>query len=62
MNDDGSYVVYVHREESDILRVKLQSCHISSKQYQLWIRYLKDEFDPIKGGQCIVSVKPGLVQ
>jgi len=49
MSDEGNYVLYVHQEESDILRVKLQSRHTSSKQYQLWIRYERDSFDPIRG-------------
>ncbi|KAL1497411.1 hypothetical protein ABEB36_008388 [Hypothenemus hampei] len=44
--------LYVHQEELDILRVKLQSRHTSSKQYQLWIRYEKDSFDPIRGWYC----------
>lgn len=35
MSDEGNYVLYVRQEESDILKVKLQSRHTSSKQYQL---------------------------
>lgn len=52
MSDEGNYVLYVYQEESDILRVKLQSRHTSSKQYQLWIRYERDSFDPIRGWYC----------
>jgi len=52
MAEDGNYVLYVHKQEADILRVKLQSRHTSSKQYQLWIRYEKDGSDPIKGWYC----------
>jgi len=52
LSDDGNYILFVHKEESDIIRVKLQSRHTSSKQYQLWIRYEKDSFDPIKGWFC----------
>lgn len=41
MSDSGEYILYIHKEESDILTVKLQSRHTSSKQYQSWIRYEK---------------------
>jgi len=52
MAENGNYVLYVHKQEADILRVKLQSRHTSSKQYQLWIRYEKNGSDPIKGWYC----------
>lgn len=52
MVEDVDYVFYVHKQEADILRVKLQSRHTSSKQYQLWIQYEKNGFDPIKDWYC----------
>jgi len=52
MAENGDYMLYVQKQEADILRVKLQSRHTSSKQYQLWIRYEKDGFDPIKDWYC----------
>jgi len=48
MAENSDYVLYVHKQEADILKVKLQSRYTSSKQYQFWIRYEKDGFDPIK--------------
>ncbi|CAC5373715.1 unnamed protein product [Mytilus coruscus] len=31
--------IFVHREDSNLLRIKIQSRHTSSKKHQLWIRY-----------------------
>jgi len=42
----------LHAQEADILKLKLQFRYISSKQYQIWIWYEKDGFDPIKGYRC----------
>ena len=36
---EGDSVIQVHREDSHLLCVKIQSRHISSKQYKLWIKY-----------------------
>lgn len=38
-NDDGMYELYSYKESADILRVKIQSWHTSSKIYSLWIQY-----------------------
>lgn len=35
----GLYILSVHREEKDILRVQLQSRHTASKLYHLWLSY-----------------------
>lgn len=51
LNDDGDYILYSHKEEQVIVRVRLQSRHTSAKQYQLWIQY-ESGFDPIKGRYC----------
>lgn len=51
-DDDGSYILYTHKEEAGVVRVKVQSRHTSAKQYQLWIRYENHSFDPIKGWYC----------
>lgn len=52
LNDDGNYVLFTHKEIAGVIRVKLQSRHTSAKQYQLWIRYETDSFDPIKEWYC----------
>jgi len=43
---NGDYVLYMHKQEADILRVK--SRHILSKQYQFWFWYEENGFDRIK--------------
>ena len=35
----GDCSIHVHREEIGLLRVRLQSRHVSAKSYMLWIRY-----------------------
>lgn len=51
LTDEGDYILYSHKEEADIVRVRIQSRHTSAKQYQLWIQY-ENGFDPIKGWYC----------
>lgn len=36
---DGESDIYFHEEDNTLLRAKIQSRHISSKKYQLWIHY-----------------------
>jgi len=36
---DGESDIHIFREDSNLLRVKIQSRHTSSKKYILWIRY-----------------------
>jgi hypothetical protein len=36
---DKDSLFQVHKEERGLLRVRIQSRHVSSKSYQLWIRY-----------------------
>lgn len=36
---DGNSDIHLHQEEDNLLRVKIQSRHVSSKAYLLWIRY-----------------------
>lgn len=38
-NDDGDYNIMVNNDIPDVLRVRIQSRHISSKQYFLWIEH-----------------------
>ncbi|CAC5387643.1 unnamed protein product [Mytilus coruscus] len=37
--------IFVHREDSNLLRIKIQSRHTSSKKHQLWIRYNESYID-----------------
>lgn len=39
LDEDGLYKIFTHKEASDIVRVKIQSRHTASKEYNLWIRY-----------------------
>lgn len=52
LNDDEGYILFAHREEPGVIRIKIQSRHTSAKQYQLWIRYESNSFDPIKEWYC----------
>ncbi|KAK3102132.1 hypothetical protein FSP39_009062 [Pinctada imbricata] len=36
---EGDCAINIHKEEPRLLRVRLQSRHVSSRTYQLWIRY-----------------------
>lgn len=36
---EGGCTIHMHKEEEGLLRIRIQSRHISSKTYQLWIRY-----------------------
>ena len=42
---DGDCYFHVHEEENNILRVRIQSRHVSSKTYLLWIKYNQSEIE-----------------
>ena len=42
---DGESLIHVHQEESNIVRVRIQSRHVSSKTYMLWIKYNSSEIE-----------------
>ncbi|XP_033726743.1 uncharacterized protein LOC117316313 [Pecten maximus] len=39
LTDDGDYIIMANGDISNIVRVQIQSRHISSKKYMLWIQY-----------------------
>ncbi|XP_062615097.1 uncharacterized protein LOC134276823 [Saccostrea cucullata] len=39
MDEEGDYVIMVNADIPDVLRIRIQSRHISSKQYLLWIEH-----------------------
>lgn len=45
----GDADMFVHKDDKGLIRVRLQSRHISAKQYTLWIRYSSSE---ITGWYC----------
>ena len=49
----GETDIYVHKDDKGLIRVRLQSRHISSKQYTLWIRYTSSE---VTGWYCKCKV------
>lgn len=49
-DDDGLWKMQIFKEESNLIRVKIQSRHTSSKVYKLWIEYGKE--DPISAWYC----------
>lgn len=40
---DGNSQIHVHREQRGLIHVRIQSRHISSKQYMLWLKYNTSE-------------------
>jgi hypothetical protein len=36
---EGDCIIQMHKEEPGLIRIRMQSRHVSSKTYQLWIRY-----------------------
>ena len=46
---EGESNIFIHRENSNLVRVKIQSRHVSSKQYQLWLKYNNEE---VTGWYC----------
>ena len=39
INEDWGYEIYVSQSSPDIIQGKIQSRHVSSKMYYLWIQY-----------------------
>ena len=36
---DGESSIFIHKEEPNLIRIRIQSRHISAKKYLVWIRY-----------------------
>lgn len=51
---DGNFDIFVHSEYENLIRVKIQSRHVSSRQYLLWI-----EFSPISVTAWYCKCKAG---
>ena len=47
MSAEGKYEFNVHKEEAGLIRVRIQSCHCSSKSYLLWVSYNAGDGDEI---------------
>lgn len=56
----GSYNIFVGKNMPDIIQAKIQSSHVSSKSYYLWIHFdVLDKKDPIKVWYCqCIGKKP----
>ncbi len=57
LDENGDYLVEIHMDAPDLLRARIQSRHVGSKRYFLWIEYDPDDDEPIKGWYC--QCKPG---
>ncbi|KAK3107904.1 hypothetical protein FSP39_024854 [Pinctada imbricata] len=59
LNDDGDYMITINDDISDILRVRIQSRHMTSKTYMLWIEYnhicIKSWYCQCKAGARVVG-------
>ena len=42
---EGDSQICIHRENDQLLRVRIQSRHVSSKKYLLWIKYSEDDIE-----------------
>ena len=56
LSADGSFDISVHRHDDSLLRAKIQSRHVSSKQYCLWISYDINAQPAITGWYCQCKV------
>ena len=53
IDSDGGYEINVGKDSQNIIQAKIQSRHISSKSYYLWIQYeCADGDDPVKYWYC----------
>lgn len=43
LNDQGLYELTYFKDDSNLLRLKMQSRHTRSKSYQLWLKYDENE-------------------
>jgi hypothetical protein len=57
---DGESQILIHKEDPGLIRVKIHSRHISSKQYILWIQFTKSTISAwyckCRAGACVVGV------
>lgn len=57
---DGSCNITVHKQERNLIRVRLQSRHVSAKQHTLWIRYTENDvtawYCKCRAGSRVVGV------
>jgi hypothetical protein len=51
---EGNSQFFIHREDEHLLRIKIQSRHVSSKEYHLWI-----EYNPVKVTAWYCKCKSG---
>jgi len=49
MDEEGGLAFYVHKSANDLIRARLQSRHIQSTKYFVWIKF---ENDQISGWYC----------
>lgn len=53
LDEDGGYDIFVGKTMPNIIQGKIQSRHVSSKSYYLWVQFdSEDELDPIKFWYC----------
>ncbi len=54
LSDDGVYHMWGYKQDADLYCIKLQSRHVSSKKYLIWIQIHQDhdQSDPIKCWYC----------
>lgn len=48
-NDNGQYNILINKQDNQLLMAKIQSRHVSKKEYKIWITY--DEC-MVKGWYC----------
>ena len=57
---EGEVDIFIHKEYHGLIRVKLQSRHVSPKQYLLWIQFSESEISALycrcRAGARVVGV------
>lgn len=54
---DGSYNIMIHKENQNIVKVKIQSRHVRSVTHTLWIEFDPNDFlEPITSWYCTCKV------
>jgi hypothetical protein len=54
MSESGQFEFFMHRQEDQLIRIKMQSRHRSGKQYNVWVKFdgAKMGLDGILGYLC----------
>ena len=55
LSSEGQHAILAHKDDVGILKAQIQSRHVSSKKYTLWLEY-NQGLAPVRGWYCQCSV------